>query len=116
MAAQEKLYFALMILSANATLNFTVNAVVLQKERVKKLKMNRLLYKTRRNNSQSSNLSNIMYIKMTQLEEINVKLSVLLIRRRQAGESMLTTILSLKGTLPLSSGKHFAFCFSWIGF
>ena len=57
-----------------------------------------------------------MYIKMTQLEEINVKLSVLLIRRRQAGESMLTTILSLKGTLPLSSGKHFAFCFSWIGF
>ena len=68
MAAQEKLYFALMILSANATLNFTVNAVVLQKERVKKLKMNRLSYKTRRNNSQSSNLSNIMYIKMTQLE------------------------------------------------
>ena len=53
---------------------------------------------------------------MTQLEEINVKLSVLLIRRRQAGESMLTTILSLKPTLPLSSGKHFAFCFSWIGF
>lgn len=42
---------------------------------------------------------------MTQLYKINVKLSVVLIKRRQVGGSLLTTILSLRRTLPPTISK-----------